>query len=129
MTYVLQGTEALARETERNQDKLLAYPKRGVHINGGIHGPMPDTWDGVGPVPPGWTSYLGSSVKHPTLPTWSTPIETDATAAMANGRRSRLNALEQSKMSADLAAAVPTLPSDWFPAGAQATKADDGGRT
>lgn len=126
MTYVLQ-TEALARETERNQDKLLQYPKKGTRVGGGKHVPMPDTWDGIGPVPPGWTSYLGSSVKHPTLPTWSTPIEPEVTAAMANGRRARLTALEQTKMTADLAAAVVSLPGDWFPNVAeQAAKADTG---
>lgn len=36
-------------------DKALGYPKPGVRVGGGIHVPMPDTWDGTGPTPPGWT--------------------------------------------------------------------------
>jgi hypothetical protein len=128
MSYVLQATEALARESELNLDKLLAYPKRGTHVGGGLHVPMPASWDGIGAVPIGWTSYRGASRRHPTLTTWSTPIETDASAAMQNGRRLRLNASEQAKMAADLAAAVVSLPGDWFP-NAQAAPVDaKGGR-
>lgn len=125
MSYVIQSTEALARETERALDKLLGGPKKGVRVGGGIHVPMPDSWDGTGPVPIGWTSYVGCSQRHPTLTIWSTPIEPEATAAMGNGRRARLSAQEQTKMAADLAAAGE-LPADWFPnqspAGVEDTK-------
>lgn len=30
-------------------------PRRGVHRGLGIHVFMPESWDGNGPVPPGWT--------------------------------------------------------------------------
>jgi hypothetical protein len=123
------GTRLEAEAVETIEDKLLGYPLAGVHVGGGRHVAMPATWDGSGSVPIGWTSYKGSSRQHPTLAQFATPLDPECPAAMGNGRRSRLSAAEQSKMSADLAAAVPTLPSDWFPAGAQATKADDGGRT
>lgn len=36
-------------------DKALGYPKPGEQRGGGIHVPMPPTWDGTGPTPPGWT--------------------------------------------------------------------------
>lgn len=40
-------------------DKAYALPTRGVPVGGGRHVPMPDIWDGLGPVPPGWTSFQG----------------------------------------------------------------------
>lgn len=127
MTYLIQLTALLAGSTEANQDKLLGYPLRGVQVGGGVHVPMPATWDGNGPVPLGWSSYRGSSKQHPTLTQFATPLDAECPAAMANGRRNRLTALEQTKMSADLAAAVVSLPGDWFPNVAeQAAKADTG---
>ncbi len=128
MAYVVQVTALLAAATEANQDKLLGYPLAGVHVGGGRHVDMPASWDGNGAVPIGWTSYKGSSRQHPTLAQWATPLDPECTAAMGNGRRARLNASEQTKMTADLATSVVSLPSDWFPAGAQAAKADEGGR-
>lgn len=129
MPFVVQVTSLLAAATEANQDKLLGYPLAGVHVGGGRHVDMPPTWDGSGAVPIGWTSYKGSSRQHPTLAQFATPVDDECAAAMGNGRRARLNAGEQTKMSADLVAAIVSLPSDWFPAGAQAAKGDEGGRT
>jgi hypothetical protein len=134
MSYTIQATTLLARGTEETQDKLLGLPRRDVFTvaPGFAARRVPviqPTWDGQGAVPLGWSSYRGSSRRHPTLTQFATPLDAECPAAMANGRRSRLNASEQTKMTADLAAAVAQLPGDWFPAGAQATKADDGGRT
>lgn len=129
MAFVVQLTALLAANTEGTQDKLLGYPVAGVHVGGGRHVDMPASWDGSGAVPPGWTSYKGSSRQHPTLSQWATPLDPDAPAAMGNGRRSRLNVSEQAKMTADLAAAVASLPSDWLPVGAQAAKGEEEGRT
>lgn len=36
-------------------DKALGFPRAGTRVGGGIHVPMPETWDGQGPTPPGWT--------------------------------------------------------------------------
>lgn len=129
MPFVVQLTALLADQTEALQDKLLGLPLAGVHIGGGRHVDMPQTWDRSGAVPPGWTSYKGSTRQHPTLSQWATPLDPDAVNAMGNGRKSRLSLPEQTKMSADLAAAVATLPVDWLPASAQTAKGDDGGRT
>lgn len=38
-------------------DRAWLMPARGTNLGGGIHVPMPATWDGNGPVPPGWTSF------------------------------------------------------------------------
>lgn len=40
-------------------DTAHGFPARGTHAGGGVHVPMPGAWDGVGPVPPGWTSFRG----------------------------------------------------------------------
>ena len=90
---------------------------------------MAAIWDGQGLPPPGWCSHVGSSVQHPTLAQWAVPIDPECPAAMANGRRSRLSALEQTKMAADLAAAVVSLPVDWTAAALPAAKEETGGRT
>lgn len=36
-------------------DKALGYPRKAVHVGGGIHADIQETWDGQGPTPPGWT--------------------------------------------------------------------------
>jgi len=43
-------------------DKLEGYPAQGVHFGVGVHVLMPGSWDGTGPVPPGWSSYRGAVV-------------------------------------------------------------------
>lgn len=56
----------LTEQSQVNADDLIAarnllYPAPviGVHIGGGVHVPMPDSWDGVGPVPVGWSGVHG----------------------------------------------------------------------
>ena len=44
------------------ENKVLGFPLVGRHIGGGVHVPMPPTWDGTGPVPPGWTAYSDADV-------------------------------------------------------------------
>lgn len=36
-------------------NKALNCPRIGAHVGGGLHVLMPDTWDGVGACPLGWT--------------------------------------------------------------------------
>lgn len=124
-------TLADAQTLEQNQDKLLDLPARGVPVNGGKHAPIAQTWDNVGAPPAGWRSYRNSTMQHPTLPQWATRIDQDSSAAMANGRRSRLSAGEQVKMAADMVAAIVSLPVDWagavVPVGTKGEEA--GGRT
>lgn len=49
------GTEAEMDAVCAIIDKALGFPRAGTHVGGGIHVPMPETWDGQGPTPPGWT--------------------------------------------------------------------------
>jgi type IV secretory pathway protease TraF len=129
MTYRVVTSRAEAAAVEQTQDKLLGYPRVGVHVGGGVHVAMPATWDGTGSVPVGWTSYRGSGRQHPVRQEFAVLVDPECTAALANGRRARLTAQEQTKMAADVAAAIE-LPADWSPAGlpAQETK-ETGGRT
>ena len=36
-----------------------------MHVGGGKHVDMPETWDGQGDVPPGWSSHKGGVLPHP----------------------------------------------------------------
>ncbi len=115
MTYRVVASRAAARVIEQTQDKLLGYPSAGAHVGGGIHVEMPDTWDGVGKPPPGWSSYSESSVAHPTLPQFAAIIDPDAGAALGNGRAVRLTGPERAALAADIAAGVDALPPGWGP--------------
>lgn len=53
------GNSAALEAAAALLDKAYGYPLRGTHIGTGKHVGMPDTWDGLGRVPPGWTSHQG----------------------------------------------------------------------
>lgn len=53
-------TRAEADELLRIKRKLgEESPARGTHVGSGPHVKMPDTWDGTGKVPPGWSGVHG----------------------------------------------------------------------
>jgi hypothetical protein len=54
------GTESEMDAVRVVIDKALGFPKAGQHVGSGIHVPMPQTWDGQGPTPPGWTKSASS---------------------------------------------------------------------
>lgn len=56
------GTQADCATIRAARDKLIGPPTKGVQIGGGIHVPMPQTWDGKGDVPIGWTGYQGEKL-------------------------------------------------------------------
>lgn len=49
--------QAISARAER--DAAIGPPVRGVHIGEGIHVSMPETWDGAGAVPLGWSGFDG----------------------------------------------------------------------
>lgn len=55
------GTEAEADSLIAIVDKALGYPRKGTHAGRGPHVQMPDTWDGKGETPPGWTKRATSN--------------------------------------------------------------------
>jgi hypothetical protein len=119
MGLAISLTQPAAVELEQLEDKLLSYPAKGVHVGGGIHVPMPDAWDGTGKPPMGWTSYRTSSLKHPTLAQWATPMDAKVPTALSGADASKLTAAEKTKLAAADATAVTTLPNDWVGAKAE----------
>lgn len=128
MSYRVTANETAAQLIETRQDKLHLYPSRGLQVGGGYHAPTLATWNGSGPVPHGWSSYRGSRQQHPSQNQWAVPIDPETSAALGNGRAARLTAQEQAELAADVAAAVETLPSDWFPDGGAGALAEGQGK-
>lgn len=55
---VVQTTEADAESLRAIVDKALDYPKRGGYVGAGRRlRPIPETWDGQGETPFGWTTH------------------------------------------------------------------------
>lgn len=67
---VIPTTEPNADSLLATVDKALGNPRRGVHIGGGMHCDMPDTWDGTGATPPGWTRSQFEEYKLSASDTW-----------------------------------------------------------
>lgn len=115
MGFKVSTSQANAQALEQQLDKLLGLPLKGTHVGGGLHVDMPDTWNGSGKVPPGWSSYLGSSFKHPTLSQWATLLDPNLAAALLDsGKTSKLSGAELAALQAAASSATATLTSDWF---------------
>jgi hypothetical protein len=52
---VATGTEAQMVALQATIDKALGYPRKGTSIGTIVRLNVPETWDGTGPTPPGWT--------------------------------------------------------------------------
>jgi hypothetical protein len=52
---IAAGTEAQMVALQATIDKALGYPRKGVSVGSIRQLNVPDTWDGTGPTPPGWT--------------------------------------------------------------------------
>lgn len=80
-------------------DRAWLQPSRGMHTGGGIHVPMPATWDGNGLVPPGWTSHQAHRT-DPNETVWLPEPETQT-------KLGRLTPGEQAQLAAARAQAEP----------------------
>jgi hypothetical protein len=58
----LTGSPEEMLTAQRAIDKALGYPRKGLRVGGGRHVPMPETWDGTGECPPGWTATASAPV-------------------------------------------------------------------
>jgi len=58
MALIDTPSAAAARTLAQSLDKGRGLPARGVHVGLGPHCDMPETWDGEGAVPVGWTSHV-----------------------------------------------------------------------
>lgn len=98
MSHGYKGPNAAARDAiAAILDKAHAKPSRGVRVGGGIHAPMPDTWDENGRVPHGWSSFRAHR-NDPNETVWLPEPETATKLA-------RLTAGEQAQLAAARAAA------------------------
>lgn len=108
MSYTT-GTKTDCEAIKAARDKLLGPPVRGIHCGGGIHAPMPATWDGTGKVPPGWTGYDGPE-ETAQKDVWRVdPGGPEATAALADSRASRLTVQEKTLLQNALSVATETV--------------------
>lgn len=76
----LTDTKATLQTAVALENKTLGYPLKGVHVGPGPHVPMPATWDGVGPVPPGWTAYSDKDIVPDTKGAYTTTLDDSFTA-------------------------------------------------
>lgn len=100
------GTQSDCEDQERLHDRMYALPKGGINIGEGIHVPMPAAWSGRRNSP-GWTSFQGRVLKHPTLTNFAIELVPD-------GDRGLLTPSELIRLDGRKAVAVTTLPADWI---------------
>jgi hypothetical protein len=107
MTYAI-GTRQECDAVKATRDKLLGPAVPGVRCGGGIHAPMPATWNGEGEVPAGWTGYAGP-VEHPTTKgEWGVDTGgSEVTKALADPTTAaKLTLQEQTLLASKVATAV-----------------------
>jgi len=93
--------------------KLEGLPKIGTHIGGGIHVTMPDTWDGTGACPPGWTQFQDNVLVHDDGIHFASVISAKVAGdAAVQALRARLLAAERTALDSGSSAAV-ALDSTW----------------
>ena len=97
------ATEASNDSLKAIVDKALGYPRKGTHV-GNVRVAMPDTWDGNGPCPPGWTKQATANYVNTALDA-ALPIDDAlATELQKPGALALLSAAEQTTLSVALAA-------------------------
>jgi hypothetical protein len=98
------GSEAASDALAAILNLAMVYPKKGTHVGGGNHCSMPETWDGNGPTPPGWSKnyravYVASTVSA------AIPIsDADAAELQHPAVLARLTAQQQTTLANAIAA-------------------------
>jgi hypothetical protein len=103
------GTEAEMVALQVIIDKALDYPRKGVRIGGGAHPLMPDTWDGIGDAPFGWTRT--ATVPWLNGPTDAVlPLPDDLAAQTQGGpAQGRLTGLERAALASAIGSRGSTI--------------------
>lgn len=103
------GTEAQMVALQATIDKALSYPRAGVSVGTIRRLAVPETWDGTGPTPPGWT-------RTATIPWVNSatdavlPIPDDLAAELQSApAQARLSAAERAAVSGALSARGSTI--------------------
>ena len=84
-------------------DKDLGMPQVGTHIGGGIHCAMPQTWDGTGATPPGWTKKFSPLWTQTALIAAVIISDADAAILQLPANLARLTAPEASTLNTAIA--------------------------
>lgn len=124
------GTEAASDALVAIIDKALAYPKKGTRVGGGRHAAMPETWDGQGRTPPGWTKHAVANWVA-SAASAVVPITDDmATLLQRPAALARLNAGEQTVLLTAIAARsdVDTEAGEFRPKASAAGQAESEGK-
>lgn len=100
----ITGTETELEAARASIDKALSLPQKGTHVGGGRHVTMPDTWDGTGACPPGWTG-TSSLVRVKTATDAILPVG-DYVAALDQNALSKLTTQEKTDLQTKLSTAV-----------------------
>lgn len=103
------GSEAAANAVNALINKALQYPRRGTRVGQGPWANMPDTWDGSGDCPPGWTAQatsvvVGATVELPISDALAAELQLVASQArLTAGERTQLNNAIAARANKDLA--------------------------
>jgi len=114
------GTRAYCDDIKASRDKLIGPPVKGFHMGGGRHCDMPDTWDGVGKVPPGWSGADGPEEHPDRKGEWSVELPSSVSVALADSRQSRVTPAEKTTLQTAMATAVEK--DAWIGAAAEVSK-------
>lgn len=106
---VATGTEAQMVALQDVIDKALGYPRKGVSIGTIRRLDIPETWDGTGPTPPGWTKTATNPwVLTATDAVLPIPDEL-ATELQAPPAQARLTAAERAAVTAAISSRGSTV--------------------
>lgn len=92
---VILGTEVTLDAVRLLLDVAMGYPRKGMHLGGGRHVDMPDTWDGQGATPPGWTKHACAMYVGGAL---DAALQLDDDQLSASQASASLSALEKSQI-------------------------------
>jgi len=113
--HALPHSAAQAAQIVAALDVLEGYPSRGVHVGGGRHVDAPDTWDGTGDTPSGWTKGH-EAVERPGDPTQLRVTLSQQTLARLADPGYRANCSTPQLALLDGLSLIDTLPPEWVPA-------------
>jgi hypothetical protein len=103
------ASEAAADAINALINKALRYPRKGTPVGAGPHVVMPDTWDGSGDCPPGWTAQavsvaVGGTVELPLPATIVAELQLPASQArLTAAERTQVNNAIAARSTKDLA--------------------------
>ena len=100
------STLAEAQRVAASIGKLLSYPQKGSVLRPGSRAVIPDTWDGQGRRPVGWTSTACSIQQHPDRVEFAVKAPAATDAAIADARSTRLTTQERTELQTARAGAV-----------------------